>query len=290
MNMTKLPDRESIPSEVKRALRQEAGFGCCKCGNPIYQYHHIVPRSSVLQDLMILCPNCHHEATIGVMSEPEQRTYKNKPFNVGKGYAEGTLKLNQSELVINVGTNQFIGDGYVVAVDKRPLLSIGIDEDNRITLSVSLYDREDNLLALIEQNEWISGDPFPWDVEFSVNWIRIRKKHRNIILEIDARKFPINIYADLWREKQNFQLSRDWIKFNGVIEDVGFKDICFVGLYLDADTTDKEFHIALDKRFREGKIVSESDLDFRVSKGLEEWRRIQADGISITKMGGLQHG
>ena len=31
-----------IPDRIKRQLRQEAGFGCCKCGFPIYDYHHIV--------------------------------------------------------------------------------------------------------------------------------------------------------------------------------------------------------------------------------------------------------
>jgi hypothetical protein len=30
-----------IPSEIKRQLRQEAGFGCCICGIPIIEYHHI---------------------------------------------------------------------------------------------------------------------------------------------------------------------------------------------------------------------------------------------------------
>lgn len=34
--------RLQTPETVKRVLRQEAGFGCCKCGLLIYEYHHIV--------------------------------------------------------------------------------------------------------------------------------------------------------------------------------------------------------------------------------------------------------
>jgi len=33
--------REDRPEELERQLRREAGFGCCFCGNPIIQYHHI---------------------------------------------------------------------------------------------------------------------------------------------------------------------------------------------------------------------------------------------------------
>ena len=42
MNMAEKENRSAIPEIVKRQVRQEAGFGCCKCGNPIFEYHHII--------------------------------------------------------------------------------------------------------------------------------------------------------------------------------------------------------------------------------------------------------
>ena len=72
--------RPEVPYPVRRILRQEAGFGCCTCGFPIYQYHHIVPYAHEHhyrpQDMMTLCPNCHAQATAGAMPESEQRHYK----------------------------------------------------------------------------------------------------------------------------------------------------------------------------------------------------------------------
>jgi len=53
--------RPPVPADVRRRLRQEAGFGCCVCGFPIYDYQHIVPYSVRAHfdppDMMILCPN-----------------------------------------------------------------------------------------------------------------------------------------------------------------------------------------------------------------------------------------
>jgi len=48
----------TIPVDIKRQLRQEANFGCCKCGVPILEYHHIKPYHDVkthdANDMMVL--------------------------------------------------------------------------------------------------------------------------------------------------------------------------------------------------------------------------------------------
>lgn len=56
-----------MPLPVKRKLRQEAGFGCCKCGRPIIEYHHIIPYSNDdphfrVEDMMCLC-----QGSFGIM-------------------------------------------------------------------------------------------------------------------------------------------------------------------------------------------------------------------------------
>ena len=166
----------TIPEPVKRQVRQEAGFGCCECGKPIYQYHHIVRESENPQEIMLLCPNHHTEATEGAMLEEEQRHYKTHPFNIENGFVEGTLKVNQITPAVLIATNTF-GDGDFFIVDDESLLSIEIYE-GKLELSMKLYDENDNLLAEIERNEWISGDPLPWDIESRYQWLRIRRRQR----------------------------------------------------------------------------------------------------------------
>ena len=268
-------NRSLISEPIKRRLRQEAGFGCCKCGIPIFEYHHIVRDSEKIEDLMILCPICHHEATVGAMLIDEQRTYKSHPNNIMNGYVEGKLKITQKALAISMGTNQFIGDGNFILVDQEELLSISLNDSGMVELSIHLYDSDEKLLVNIECNEWISGDPFPWDIESSFQWIKLRQKLGSIALEIDARKYPIEIRADLWRKGQNFQLGASGILFNGVLQNIGFEDLCFVGLHLNADTSDKKVSVEPDSRYGGGIYVSLSDAQERIRKGLESWEQLK---------------
>ena len=88
---------------------------------------------------------------------------------------------------------------------------------------------------------------------------------------VDAREFPIEIRGDLWLRSQNFQVNRDWIRFNGVVQNVGFSNICFVGMHLVADITMSRFTIQPDPRFGKGKLVSCSDVRERIESGLAAW-------------------
>jgi hypothetical protein len=272
-------NRPAVPESVKRQLRQEAGFGCCKCSLPIYEYQHIVPYATEPhfrpEDMMILCPLCHSEATLGAMTEEEQRRYKSHPHNLTKGYVDGKLKVNQDFCAIIMGENQFVGDGSFLQIDGAPLLVLELSPEGQLQLSVNLYDEQDNLLALIEKNEWISGDPLPWDLESRFQFLKIRKKLGGIALEIDARTEPIQIRADLWRKQQNIRLDPQAILINGVVKNVSSIDLCFVGLRLVIDTKSNSLVLQPDPRYGEGMFVSWPDVDERMRRGRAAWLELQ---------------
>lgn len=276
MNTAEKEDRSAIPGFIKRQVRQEAGFGCCKCGNPIFEYHHIIRDSEKPEDIMILCPICHHEATVGAMREEEQRLHKLNPLNIKRGYVDGALKINQKLPVIAIGTNQFIGEGDFVLVDQDSLLSFRVNSGG-LEFSVKLDDRNGQLLAYIENNEWVSGDPLPWDLESSFQWLKIRHKSRNIVLEVNAKKFPIEIRADLWQKGQNFQLTPSQIQFNGVVEDFSSINLCYVAMRLVADTSKKQLRLEPDPRFGgSGAFISCADISQRIERGLKFWEQLKA--------------
>ncbi len=56
-------------SEIRIRLRQEAGFGCAICGNPLIQNAHIIEyhltQEIRAEDMITLCPDCHMEADAG---------------------------------------------------------------------------------------------------------------------------------------------------------------------------------------------------------------------------------
>jgi hypothetical protein len=114
----------------------------------------------------------------------------------------------------------------------------------------------------------------PWDIEASFQWLKIRRKLRDIELTLDARGYPIDLRGDIWRKRQNFQLSANEILFNGVVTDVGFANLCLVGLRLEADTSKKTLIINPDPRFGQGKFISHANVRERVRLRLLAWEEL----------------
>src|SRR5215469_13568423 len=74
--------RPTTPASVERQLRQEAGFGCAKCGHPSIEYHHIIPFAEEQhfrpKDMVALCGNCH--PAISKLGRDKQYEIKQAPF------------------------------------------------------------------------------------------------------------------------------------------------------------------------------------------------------------------
>jgi hypothetical protein len=210
-------ENRPTPLPIKRKLRQIAGFGCCRCGLPILQYHHIIPYSKEkhfrVEDMMALCPLCHDMATKQVFSLNKQRELQHKPHNIMKGYANGLLVLNGPYCVIQTGGVIIINRGILLSVDGHPLLSLNIGPTNQLELSVNLYDKKDRLIAVIDRNEWISGDVKLWDIRADHQKLTINKTHGKIELDINTQGDVILIKAKLWYKRQQIRLNNTGLFF-----------------------------------------------------------------------------
>jgi len=227
-------ERGAPPADVKRALRQEAGFGCCRCGYPFYQYHHIVPWNQEEHyrpdDMMIICPNCHDEVTNGRVSEQEHRRWKADPVNIRDGYASGRLRIDQKELVVNLGGNRFVETPVLLQLNDDDMIKMGHSEDGRLLVSMRSYDENDGLLFHVQDNEWETGAHLPWDLEAKWRHVVLRHRSRDIGLEIDARQDPVKVRGTFWKLRQRFkvtenelidQLGNHWVGCDASHCDVG---------------------------------------------------------------------
>ena len=217
----------SPPADVCRALRQEAGFGCCKCGFPFFEYHHIIPwnieRHYRVDDMMILCSRCHDRVTFAHVPEKEQRQWKAAPENIQKGYVNGLLDIYSQTLVVNLGS-VIVEDCFVlIQVDKESFISARVGENNNLLLSFKSYDAVGNLLFEIRDNKWITGRNLPWYFEAKWRHIKLRHKLRNVVFEIDARQSPIFIRGELYANGYKVIISD---------KSVNLGDICLKNLTL----------------------------------------------------------
>lgn len=272
-----------IPAPVRRSLRQESGFGCCVCGSPVFEYHHIrdyaTAREHDPKHMMTLCPNHHHEATVGALTEAEQRAFKAAPKNISDGYSDGLLRVTEPGIAIRCGSVDLVGKGFKFLVDVEPILALDSDDDGRLLLSLDLYDATDQLLLSISKNEWISGDPIPWDIEFGHRWLRLRRKHREITLEINAVESPVALRGRLVRKGQTFSIDPTGISIDGVVAGAGFQEIGLVGMQVEVDTTLGTLSFGPESRYAHGMIVSWPDRAERLRKCFEALVRLETDSV-----------
>lgn len=293
--MNKSSKSRSTPEPIKHILRKEAGFGCCKCGLPIYQYHHILEYAEEqhfrAEDMMILCPTHHYEATLGAMTKVEQRSLKSNPYNVKNGYTVGNLKINQKDCIIAFGEWEIAGDGGLFQVDEEVLLGLNISEDGFLELSLNLYDSDDNLLLSIIKNEWISGDVLLWDIESSFQKLKIRRNIGDIILSINTQTEPIEIRADLWRKKHSIKLTKKGIEARSLLKGKSgsVRNISFAGAKIVADTLKNSLVITKDPRFPNFSLHTDRDDIKRRQAAIQSWKKLISEYNSRIKMKGVKN-
>ncbi len=270
--------RPQIPSDVKLILRQEAGFGCCKCGIPIIEYHHIIPwereHHNRPEDMMCLCPTHHTE--IRVIKENKQREIKSSPVNKQTNKVEGYLHIPQDVPVIRLGGNTFKRQGAILKIDDEVIVSLRVNAGGSLSLSIRLYDELDRKALEIIDNEWVSGDYLAWDISFTLNFLKLRYKKGEIGIQVDARKSPVDLFGNLWFKGQNFLLEPARILFDGAIKQTTFSNCEFVNTFLQVDTQEKNL-----------KIISDGMPTINLNQGTIQLGR---NGPSITGTGTISGG
>lgn len=277
-----MQERETFPAEIKRQLRQEAGFGCCKCGRPIVEYHHIVPYTKEdphyrPEDMMCLCPYCHHEATVGAMTLSEQLELKQNPTNIVKNRASGLLKINQKKLVLCVGNNEFVNDNEIITIDGEKIIELSQNEQGAINLSLSLYDSDNNPLLQIVDNEWVSGDYLPWDIEAGFQYLILRQKKGKIALRIDTRQNFITLTGTIYYNRLELKLTEKRL----FSQNINMTDTCFVGSTIMFDTKQKTITLTVHPIYKTSKIVVEPVKSVRIRKGLKLFEEIKSNHSNI---------
>ncbi len=275
--------RPPVPAHIKRELRQQARFGCCICGLPIYQYHHIVPweveQHFRSEDMMILCPTHHDEATKGALEEAEQRRYRLAPHNATQGYTEGLLKVNQRHCAVDVGGGVLlVGNGVWIEVDEEPLLALEVSSEGTLLLSANLYDAADNAVATIEENEWIAGDAPTWDMELDWQRLTLRLGPNRVALRINAKGEPMTLRGVLWHRGHRFNFKGTGLEVSGRCT---FENLGLVRMGLRLDSCSGELRWG-PRPGEAGVLVSEPDPVRRLLKAL---KRSMALNSTSTRIG-----
>ena len=204
--------RPAAPADVRRILRQDAGFGCCLCGHPFIQYHHIVPWAEDQhfrpEDMMVLCGNHHHLATVGALLEADQRTAKKRPKNIADGLLRGSLFVNTRELTVHLAGGVAINTPKLLEIKGQTVLAARLDpNDGRVLVSAQIQNRQGRVIATVADNEWRMVPDAVWDFEAYPLHAKVRSAPWEVAFDVDARNDQLALGGAWFRDSMRITFS-----------------------------------------------------------------------------------
>jgi hypothetical protein len=208
--------RPKLPADVARQLRQEAGFGCAKCGHPYVQYHHIIPYAEEAhfrcEDMIALCGNCH--PAMALQGRDRQNDLKSSPYNVKKGIFNGALQYDKRDLVFKVGGNWYENTPTIIQYRGTPIISCRTYEGQAL-VSLNLLDERDNIIFSVVDNDVSFRISDFWDFEYGHNFAIARFGAGDIALKMDFRGVDSTIEGNFWLGGKSVKLNKDATTFPG---------------------------------------------------------------------------
>ena len=186
--------RPPIPDPMKREVRQRCGFGCVMCGLPLYTYEHILGWANVhrhiAEELTLLCDLHQRESTNKLLPREQIIRADKDPYNLREGVSKPyTLHYEGSDCIVDLGGNvySFRDEGYgtefvALSLDDDPIINFRLDSGHWL-LNLNMYDKNDELILLIADNELIYS-PNSWDIELVGHNLVIHEAHRKILIDI----------------------------------------------------------------------------------------------------------
>jgi hypothetical protein len=219
--------------------------------------------------MMVICPT--HHTLMNNMPEAKQRELKGSPFNIKNGLVNGELALYQDYCAVEVGNNFFVGEGPFLIIDGLTMLELNLGESRTMELSLTLYSECGELLLEIIRNEWVSGDPLPWDIEAKSRHLTIRHKARSISLSLDLSKIPATLRADFWHNGKLFQCRPDKLSTaGGSPVKVSVTNFAFVGAL---EIKSEGVAICVARPGQESCMISQGDRRLRLQMARDAWRK-----------------
>ena len=196
------------PAAVARQLRQEAGFGCAECGNPIIEYHHIIEwrekNHFEPEHMVALCPN--HHTQYGKLSRERAYKIKQAPYNIRKGYITGFLGGNKRQKLLRLGSLRLADCHSAISFSEFSIFSYRLI-DGEYQLNAYLPDANFWPEIKIVNNTVTAKTGNFWDIEYKVNWIKFRRKQGEVFLSIDFRHDDIIVNGKLRILGEYFEFS-----------------------------------------------------------------------------------
>lgn len=242
-----------IPATIRKALREEVGFGCPICRSPFLEYHHFNPtwaesKKHIPSGMIALCPAHHRKAHGDTWSKEDLTKLKSQFTNQA---IKGDIDWSIKNCFFYIGNNLIHGDnGIALTMNGKPIFSLQKDTSENFRINALVSTKSNKNILKIENND-IFADPSLLDdlnCTTSSNSISIKALDSSLTLAFSRPTMSVQ-----WLKKANLDVH----VFTPVIQEWFGKEIQVINIegafkYDDYDIGINDTGIDLD--FRKSKL------------------------------------
>lgn len=211
------------------------------------------------------------------MTESEQREHKARPRNIQNGLVRGFLEVKQDYCAADFGTVTVVGSGTFLRIGGEDMIGFHLGDRN-LEVSLRLFSETDELILEIDRNEWVSGDPLPWDIEAGWQVLTLREKARHISVSLNAKAVPLEVRAEFRRFGKVVTVNEHGIRVGGRNGNA-ISNLALVGMLLEVEIDETGFKIGPISGHSHGCFISWSNRRERLWKAKDVWKKIEAGKI-----------
>jgi hypothetical protein len=150
------------PDAVKKALRDEVGFGCpvSDCGSPYLEWHHFDPPWHINEHhkpegMIALCREHHIQADHGAFTIDQLRAFKSNAAN-SWAQVQGRFNWMRNRILVVVGGNFYYETPVIFQIKDKPIIWLERNAEGYILLNVIMLTTSGQPRACIRNNEWFN--------------------------------------------------------------------------------------------------------------------------------------
>ncbi|WP_447500078.1 HNH endonuclease [Acinetobacter oleivorans] len=172
----------TIPSPIKRSVRQRDRFGCILCALPFIQYEHVDPlfcdaQAHLVKGITLLCPTCHAKVTSRQISKTLIKRAMENPKAKELKKVSDTLLFTENHPTVKIGGVTFEKCKTILRCQGEDIFSIA-EESGRYFINAKFWDSSGKQNLTIVNNEWVVQTDNIWDLEVKGNTVIIREKFK----------------------------------------------------------------------------------------------------------------
>ena len=222
-----------IPILIDRQIKKDHYFECAWCGVQLTERHHIVEYSKggqhTVENLILLCPNCHTQVHNNEISEAE--LLQRKSTHIKGDRISGSIQFEIVDPIVKLGNSIFNNVPILLRYKEEDIIELRKNKNDNYILTCRFYDIYGNLIFWMSSNRYWSNSNF--EVIYRKNELSIKNTDNELNnLRIWIEDNQLYLTGNNYINGNLIDFSPDYITYGNKIIQTFNASNCLVGIYI----------------------------------------------------------